>query len=206
MLKERKISSKINYDVLRSLTTGVDLMDDLPSSSNYPSSSSQLPFDPFTVIESGPIIPPSGYNLKRKLEKDSDTASNTSSTTSSSGRKKLKLSKRRSSISKVESEVVDSSTVETVASEKKPKVEGKPKPSLHHRLGSGSESESDSTEKKDDKKGESKKGIIKLADAGISKATESVVESSQVHFSEEEDEDRKYPYFVKSCKVTNQIR
>jgi hypothetical protein len=50
MLKERNLSKKINYDVLRSLTSVVDLTEDEEVGS------SSVPKPIVTVIESGPII------------------------------------------------------------------------------------------------------------------------------------------------------
>lgn len=58
MLQERKISSKINYDVLRSLTA-VDPCDEETSSS------AAAIEEPITVIESGPVV---RGGSKRKIE------------------------------------------------------------------------------------------------------------------------------------------
>jgi len=58
------MSSKINYDVLRSLTSSSDVNEEGASTS----ASASAVVEPVTVIESGPIIP-----LKRKLEQPSGT-------------------------------------------------------------------------------------------------------------------------------------
>ncbi|ODM90214.1 Transcription factor IIIB 90 kDa subunit [Orchesella cincta] len=61
MLMERKMSNKINYDVLRSLTSGVDGVEGLLSGNDE---ANVVSAEPITVIESGPVVPPA---RKRKL-------------------------------------------------------------------------------------------------------------------------------------------
>lgn len=55
MLKERKMSNKINYDALRFLTYGADIPPDgaVPNNEDTSNVSTEL----VTVIESGPVVP-----------------------------------------------------------------------------------------------------------------------------------------------------
>lgn len=59
MLMERKMSNKINYDVLRSLTsTAVDGADAPATLLSGKEDSTVNDSEPVTVIESGPVVPP----------------------------------------------------------------------------------------------------------------------------------------------------
>lgn len=84
---ERKMSNKINYDVLRSLTSTLDGNPDPLSGGNEEQNA--VTTEPVTVIESGPVVPP---ERKRKLtESEQDDSSIVASSS-----KKFKIAKIKS--------------------------------------------------------------------------------------------------------------
>ncbi|CAL8111524.1 unnamed protein product [Orchesella dallaii] len=75
MLMERKMSNKINYDVLKTLS-GVDGAEGLLSGNEEASTAST---EPVTVIESGPVVPPSRKrNLTESETEDKPAVASTS--------------------------------------------------------------------------------------------------------------------------------
>ncbi|CAL8093163.1 unnamed protein product [Orchesella dallaii] len=75
MLMERKMSNKINYDVLKTLS-GVDGAEGLLSGNEEASTAST---EPVTVIESGPVVPPSRKrNLTESETEDKPAVTSTS--------------------------------------------------------------------------------------------------------------------------------